>query len=198
MRLLLLLLLIFQCILCTDYYISSLSDRLFFNFTPTALDATALELARQACAADPTCAYEAVQNNGPYIGVQQWTFLSSFNPPWVPYPYAETPVLTVLNGMTISQINSALGVYQTIKKNVLEPPCVIGSTPIWNVVTNEQECINQTDRALEYNIWWYITYYVFLLIVFLWAIIALWYLSYIPAYLKNISFANGQNGLRKP
>lgn len=187
--LLFLLFVILPCVLhCTDYYISSMSDRLFFNFTPTALDATALEMARLACAANTVCAYETVQNNGPYIGVQQWGYLSTHNPPWTPYPYVETPVLVVLNGMTISQINTKLGVSETIEKNVLQPACPIGSTPIRNTVTGEQSCISQNDRALEYNIWVYTTWYIFMIILFLWAILFLWYVSYIPSYLKNLSF----------
>lgn len=195
--LLFLLLLLPLAIQCTDYYISSMSDRLFFNITPTPLDATALELARLACAANLMCAYETVQNNGPYVGVQQWGYLSTHNPPWTPYPYIETPILVVLNGMTISAINTQIGVYQTIQQNVIQPACPIGSTPIWSITTGEQTCISQTDRALEYNIWWYITYYIFLMIVFLWAIVFLWYLSYIPAYLKNLSF-RGETPSVKP
>lgn len=184
-----LLLMLIAMLRATDFYVTSLSDRVFFtNLTGTPLDAAALETARLACAADPICAYLAVQNNGPYIGTQQWTYLTTHNPPWTPYPYAETPLFAALDGLTFGQINALVGVFKTIDVNVITPSCPIGSTPFWNTVTNEQQCISQTDRALEYNIVVYFFWYGFVLVLVLCGALLLYYASYLPYYLKNVSF----------
>lgn len=173
----------------TDFYVTSLSDRLFFtNLTGTPLDAAALEAARLSCAADSVCAYLAVQNNGPYVGTQQWTYLSTHNPPWTPYPYAETPLFSALDGLTFAQINALLGVLKTIDVNVIAPACPIGSTPMWDIANNEQICISQTDRAIEYNIIVYFVWYAFIFVLVLGGAILLYYASYLPRYLKNVSF----------
>lgn len=171
-----------------DLYVTSLSDRIFFNITGTPLDAAALETARLACAANDVCAYLAVQQSGPYIGVQQWTYLTTHNPPWTPYPYAETPLFAALDGQTFAQINALLGVLKTIDVNVVTPACPIGSTPIWDTTTNEQLCILQTDRAIEYNIIVYFVWYGFIGVLVIGGAILLYYASYIPRYLKNVSF----------
>ncbi len=188
-RLLLLSFLLMFLMHATDFYVTSLSDRVFFaNLTGTPLDAAALEAARLACAADPICAYLAVQKNGPYIGVQQWTYLTTHNPPWTPYPYAETPLFASIDGLTFGQINTLLGVFKTIDVNVVTPACPIGSTPLWDTATNEQRCISQTDRAVEYNIIVYVFWYAFVVVLGVSGGLLLYYASYLPYYLKNISF----------
>lgn len=172
-------------------YISDPSDVIVLNFTATALSPAALELARLACQANTICANLAVQNDGNYIGMQQWAFLNIHRPPWTPYPYVEQGAFAVLDGKSINDIYPVLNVYATVLANAVLPACEIGTTPLWDTATGNMLCTPQVDAAMSSTfysrLWTWIAYGAVGVAVLL----CIFYFSYIPDGWLNLKW-NGE------
>lgn len=148
MHLITLILLLTQLSFSAIVYINSPDDILVLNFTCTPSSPSSLEAARLNCKAAADCAYLAVQDNGDYIGKQQFTFLSQQNPFWTPYTCAEAGAFNLMNGFSINQIYPQLDVYAIIRANILpKPGCVIGTAPLYDTGTGQLLCPPQVDAS---------------------------------------------------
>lgn len=171
-------------------YISDPSDVIVLNFTASALTPAALEAARLVCQANLICSALTVQNDGDYIGQQQWSFLNIHRPPWTPYTYIESGAFAVIDGKSINDIYPILNVYATVLANVILPACEIGTTPLWNTATGNMKCVPQVDSSVSSsfssNLWTWIAYgatgFAVLLCIF--------YFSYIPDGWLNLKWTN--------